>query len=639
MASPVVAWYGIGSNAAKVITAEADSGWTGSLSVDIVNFIEGAASLGEKVSAATVPVETVDAADVIGEPFDFSVSGGNDGDHLFGWLLIFAAWDTQPNGGFGLTMVDDLATDSTGTWYVGPQAGYVGGWASYVINPAADFDIVTAGTATWTTNGNPAQLSGVDGFGCRWKTTVSITGNTNNAFLDAFAVGQGYRMTLGDAGSAEGTFADFITFEETTATGRFGGLRNVSGILFAKCKLAFGVASGAGDTEIIDSGFTVVWEQQLLSDEATSAVASGFYELLATEGDDTTIVDLSAGSLSAVSPHTFGIDFSGVTAVTLDSVNIDRADPITLDAANTWTTCKVTNSGLIDLGSGAEFSSCTVTGFTGAADESAILWDVNLDPDGDLDGLDITMAATATHAIEFGANAPLTMTLRDWTTTGYSASDGNNDSTFLMADRGSDQTWTINVIGGVGNFSFKKVRAGDTVNIVIDPVTFLINVKDENSDNLQNANLYIKAADGTGPLPFEDTVTIARASTLATVSHTGHGMASSDKVKILGITDKTEDNAGVHTITLIDADSYSYVTTDSGSTSYTGAITSTWVALQELTDASGNASISKTYTSDQPIDGHVRISTTSVRYKTFPVAGDIDNADGLTINVQLIPDE
>jgi len=459
MAAPSVAWYGIGSNVGKVINADVDNGWSGSLNVDTVNFVEGTASLGEKVSAATVEVETVNTTDVTGEPFDFSASGGNDGDHLFGWLNIFAAWDTLANGGFGLKMVDNLATDSEGVWYVGPQAGYLGGWASYVINPSADFDAVVAGTASWTTTGNPAQLSGVDGFGARWKTTVSITGNTDNAFLDAMSVGQGYNITLGDAGSSEGTFADFVTFEDNVTSGRFGGLREISGILFAKCKLSIGTLSGAGNTEFIDSGFTVVWEQQTLSDGSSSAVADGFYELVFQQGTGTTDVTLSSGSLAAIAPHRVVLDFAGINGATLTSVNVDRPDAITLDTAVTWTDSIITNAEQITA-AGADFLRNTVSGYEGTADTSVLIWDVATDPNTHLDDCEYTMGTALTHAIEFGLNSPLTMTLSGNVFTGYGADASTSAALHFKRTSG---TITLNITDGAIP-TYKS--DGATVNIV-----------------------------------------------------------------------------------------------------------------------------------------------------------------------------
>ena len=509
MTAPAVAWYGIGSNVGKVILGDADSGWSGSLSVDTVNFVEGTASLGEKVSNATVQVQTVDTTDVIGEPFDFSASGGNDGDHLFAWLSIFAAFDTLANGGLGIVVVDDLATDSDGTWFVGPQAGYLGGWASYVINPSADFDAVTAGSATWTLSGNPAQLSGVDGFGARWKTTVTITGNTDNAFLDAFAVGLGYRLTLGDAGSSEGAFSDFVTFEDNVSSGRFGGLREISGILLAKSKLIIGDAAGGGaNTEFIDSGFTVVWEQQTLSDGVTAAVAAGFYEFSVSEGTGTTDVDISSGSLAAVAPHTVVIDWSGINSFLADSVNIDRAETITLDSACTVTDCKITNSGLITHG-GATMNGTSVLLSTVAADEGAVLYDETVDPDGEMDDMTFSKGTNAHHAIRFGTSVPTPMTLRGCDFSGFSSSQDNDGSVFRFDD--TTGNITLNLVGCSHDGSGFTVddAAGVVVTIVIDPVNFLVNVKDNAGVNLQNARVYAKASTGAGDYPFEDSVTIA----------------------------------------------------------------------------------------------------------------------------------
>lgn len=471
MAAPSVAWYGIGSNVGKVITADADSGWTSGLQVDTVNFVEGTASLGEKVSNGPVERQTVDAADVIGEPFDFSGSGGNDGDHLFVWMSIFAAWDILGNGGFGVKMVDDLASDSDGTWYVGPQEGYLGGWTSFVINPSADFDAVTAGTAVWTLAGNPAQLSGVDGFGVLWTTTETITGNTDNGFVDAMSVGQGYNVTLGDAGSTECAFSDFVAFEDIITTGRFGGLREVSGILFAKCKLSVGFLSGAGNTEFIDEGFSVVWEKQTLSDGAASAVAAGFYELVFQEGDDTTTVSLTQGTLAAVAPHTVVLSFAGITSATLTAVNVDRGDTILLDTNVTWNDSVFTGCDQITAG-GADFQRNKVSGYEGATDTSALIWDVATDPVVLLADCEYTKGTAATHAIEFGTNSPLVMTLDGNTFNGYGADATDSAALHFLRDTG---TITLNITDGVIP-TFKS--EGATVNIVASVTVTLTKLVD-----------------------------------------------------------------------------------------------------------------------------------------------------------------
>lgn len=57
-----------------------------------------------------------------------------------------------------------------------------------------------------------------------------------------------------------------------------------------------------------------------------------------------------------------------------------------------------------------------------------------------------------------------------------------------------------------------------------------------------------------------------------------------------------------------------------------------------LTDVNGEVSDTRAYSTDQPITGWVRKATGTPYYKEGPVAGTIDNATGLSLTVQLIPD-
>jgi hypothetical protein len=203
----------------------------------------------------------------------------------------------------------------------------------------------------------------------------------------------------------------------------------------------------------------------------------------------------------------------------------------------------------------------------------------------------------------------------------------------------SNGSVTINVSGGGTSPSIRNVGTSTTT-VVLNPVTTLVTVRDNDGVVLQDARVYLKAADGTGPLPYQDSVTASRdAGTTVTVTHTSHGMETNDKVSIKGITNATEDNNGVRSITVTDANTYTFTSSGSGTLTYTGTITSTWVCIEELTNASGNASRTKSYASNQPVDGWIRKSTTSPRFKSFPVSGTINSADGLTINVQMILDE
>lgn len=63
------------------------------------------------------------------------------------------------------------------------------------------------------------------------------------------------------------------------------------------------------------------------------------------------------------------------------------------------------------------------------------------------------------------------------------------------------------------------------------------------------------------------------------------------------------------------------------------------VIFNELTDSNGQVSDTRSLGTDQPVIGRVRMSTSTPFYKTSPISETISNANGLTLNISLIPDE
>jgi len=122
------------------------------------------------------------------------------------------------------------------------------------------------------------------------------------------------------------------------------------------------------------------------------------------------------------------------------------------------------------------------------------------------------------------------------------------------------------------------------------------------------------------------------------VAHTAHGMATNDKIVLAGISDKTTDN-GIHQITVTTANAYTYTTTDSGSTSYTGTITSTFVALSGLTGVGGDLSVSRVYPSNQPVTGWTRKSTSSPFLQEGVLVGTISSSTGFNGTAVMLSDE
>jgi len=633
---------GVGSNAGKVMTAETlTASWLQvganaiSLSAATVNFVEGTQSLSEKVSNKIIQGYTVNTTDIIGEPFNFSSAGGNFGDHIYVWLTAYEAWDTLAAGGFRIIIADDLATDSAGVWYVGPQPGYLGGWRAYVMNPSAAFNEVVAGTGNWTTGGNPAQLTGVDGFGGGWSIIQSITGNTDNSFIDCISVGTGYRITLGDSGSTKGVFSDFITFEQTTTTGRYGGLRGISGILFARCKLIIGAASGATNTDFDDSGFTVVWEKSVLSNGTSSSVASDLYELRLKKGSGATNVTLANGLFAAVSPHEVYMNLAGSTSCAMTNITMDRARLIDVDGAVTWTGGSITNSGQFTITGGAPtLNTLKLLNSTDAyaMSISAVSQWANVS-NITFDGHGVGGSGSCGLRLNLGAVGGASITLTNVTFQNRVA--GSHD---ILIPADVTGTITINVSGG-NTPTVNDLRTPDDYVIVEDTVDTIITVKDiVTGSPIQFARVLLVASDGTGDWPYQEAVVgITSSGTTATVDHTGHGLATDDVILITGA-NEIEYN-GAFVITVTDVDTYTYTMLGDPADTATGTILATGGMFNEETNASGQVTDTRAFTNSQPVTGRVRKGSASNYYQSSPISATINNVSGLALTIQLIPDE
>lgn len=550
---------------------------------------------------------------------------------IFSWMRNSGP-NTTANGGMRILLGD--GTDRI-AYYVGGSddfGHFVLGWSMFKLDTTilpANFEVLTGVEANLTT-------TALVDVGMGGEFPGKAAGNADNVFVDILryiANGSAALTVTGGTTGDRGTWAEVVVTDvSTSADAAFGIIRTL--VTGSKAyELNYGVEFGAasGDTFFDDSDFQLIL--------AGTDMAAGNMDVDLIAGTGTNLFSLNNFVVVGVGTvSNWDLSAAMETMSLTDGQFVDCGTFVLPPAGGTLRECLrciFTRCGAITTDT-IDFNDCKVLTSTAAADTSAIVFNVNSDPDGELDNIEVTIGTNAHHAIEFGTASPLTITLRGWTATGFNASDAQNDSTFHVLR--TSGTVTINVIGGTGNFSFKT--AGATVDVVIDPVTALVNVKDNTGANLQNARVIMEASDDTADLPFENSVTITRSGTVATVAHTAHGLNTSDKVKIKGITDKIEDNNGVQTIvTVPGANSYTYTTTDSGSTSYTGTIIATGVVFEGDTDASGNISRSRTYTVDQPITGRARFSTISPRLKTFDLAGTIDNTDGLIINIQMIIDE
>ncbi|RKZ92520.1 MAG: hypothetical protein DRQ40_08655 [Gammaproteobacteria bacterium] len=511
--------------------------------------------------------------------------------------------------------------------YGSPTVDYPakGGWVIDAIDPSiASHRDGTTGSPT---------LTAMAWFGAVAKASTS---KTENLAVDSIDIGTGLYLTAGDGASDDGVFQDFTDDDEgDTTNGRFGYVTTIDGVQFVLGKLYIGatVASAvltSAVTEFTDTGGTTVWSE--------NKAAAGFSGLILDLGNASTVINITRRSLGSRGTVA-GEDTRAIFEVTgssgeatLTGCPLDGFASITLNVATTLTDCVITNSGLVDAGDGADLAGTTIASSTAATDASSLEWDVNLDPNGELDNMSFAKGTNAHHAIELGLTSPLTVTLTGHVYSGFNASNAQNDSTIYVAR--TSGTVTINVAGGGDTPSYKTAGA---VVVIVNSVTVRVTAVEGDGTPIQNAYVFLKASTG-GPLPYRASVSITQTAGTATVTHTTHGYSTGQEVLI---EDSTIDAYNsLKTITVTTANAYTYPI-DSGTTSpATGTIVSTAVILSGLTNASGIVEDTGfNFVSNQDVIGDVKKGTSSPVYVPAPLTGTIVSGSGLSIVAPMGSDE
>lgn len=504
----------------------------------------------------------------------------------------------------------DGTTQSNGLALFGSDT-YPGGWFYYW----QDMDDFTGPT-----------LANVEEWGIEAGHDASSK-NVINMWMDVLRYMDGYSFTGGTSGDKV-TIFDLATTDKTSAY----GITQESFETFF-CTGTIQAGSGATTTFFEIDGEVVIF----LDTPGALTIASGLYEISAVgTGCDCTIKNSVLRANGTGATTRFNLDFSSTdpTVTVFDNL-IKRAGTILYATGQTNTGNTYDDCGQITP-AGADIRNSIVKNYEGTTDTGAVVYNETVDPDGEFDGSSFTKGTAATHAIEFGTSIPSSITLRNIDFSGYNAADGQTDSTLYFADTAG--TITVNIIGGSGTVTYKS--AGATINIVQNPVTATITVLDVSTSlPIQNARVIVGASDATGDLGFEDSVTITRVSTTATVAHTGHPYVVGNKVNIVGDATTENEYTGAKTITAVTANTYDFTVVGTPTTPASGTITSTGLVLEGLTDINGQIADTRTYSVNQPIVGRARKSSASPYYKTGPFTGTINSTTGYDQTVSLILDE
>jgi len=243
------------------------------------DFVEGTGAIGLKVAASYAEIYTTSLGATA--PYDFSTSGGEAGYHYILWFNTKLAIASTG----GLRCIMGNGTDR-GEWDVDPTGFYKGGFLTRVIDPSRDFDRINAGT--WTTNGNPAQLSNITTMGGGVETVPTIMGNFNSVQLDQMTIGLGLVVSGGTVGSPN-TFEEVRAYDEDTNF--FGWWSSANGTIIGKGKLFIG--DNGGSTVFSDVSTSVAFADELVGED--------FYEIN-INGTNTTC-DFELMNFSAARPN------------------------------------------------------------------------------------------------------------------------------------------------------------------------------------------------------------------------------------------------------------------------------------------------------------------------------------------------
>lgn len=534
--------------------------------------------------------------------------------------------------------------------------------------------------STKNTNGEVLAIAGsvasfvktsVDNVGSRFVTLSKALGGGENCFVDIIRIDEIdtsgdsttstsgifiYGGTTGDTG----TFAEIVSDDESvTADKGFGVIREyTAGTYGCQGILKFGTTNVLSDAYFNDSDFVLNFENRDVNDDKYKIFVFG-------NSTNTNSFVLNNGTIVSAGPGV-ELDMDSTQIDTLSLTNITfkdlkrvvnfPTDTVTNSLShtienNTFDNCGKISPGTVDFDNNTISNSAstdqaveiayditalnlTIDGYEGTAGTGALNWNVNADPDGNIDGSSFTKGTAATHAIEFSDVVPSTMTIRNCDFSGYNASDSQNDSTFYFADTAG--TITVYLVGCTGNFTYRS--AGATIVLVPDPVTLKITTVDADDQTpVTGSTVLAWVTDGTN-FPYKASVTITGAGTTATVSHTNHGLDTGDNVWIEG--PDQENYYGAYTITKINDNSYSYTTAETITvTPATGTITSTFCFINGLTDSNGEITDSRVVSSDQDFAYRARKSTVSPLYRSSSGTNTVDSQLGREITVNLISDE
>lgn len=491
-------------------------------------------------------------------------------------------------------------------------------------------------TGTGATIAGLAQASDYNGVGVTGNVSsgsavITNVSNTLRTVVGATLIWSGFaagttivsvdsatQITVSNTSSSNGTGVSLGLYN------KFGLFQSQQGTILWKGLLSFGQAGTS--VTFTDSNKTIIVDDtpkaylafnKIEVNHASSSVTWNNISIISTG-------TLSPGQFEAVDNAT--IAKTGCLFVDMDTFIYQSNSTI---ISTTFQGCNTVTSG------GGTFTGSKVlqSSVAAAAKAAAFIWDETTDPNGELDDMEFSKGTASHHAIYFGESIPSSITLTGIAFSGFNAADAQTDSTLYFND--STGTITVNLVSCTGNITYHS--NGCTVVFVINPVALTLTFLDNDLKTaIENVAVTIWPVDASGPLPFEESVTIAQTGGTATVTHNGHGLATGQWVEIKGA--DQDDYNRLRQITKLTDNTYTYVVHNNPTSPATGTITATAVIINGYTNASGIIADTRSYSGDQTYTGKGLKGTSLPVYKEGSVSGTIDSGSGGSASVFMTPD-